>query len=435
MPALSDVVQVNITAVTSNPTLPGFGVPLILSNSSATAGWADVVREYTTLTGGADVDFAATTAEYKAISKLFSANPRPERVLVGKGTLRPTQRWAITPVAINNYTYRMVINGTPIAFTSGGSATVTNVIAGLKAAIDALTLAVTVTDQTTFMRIVANTAGAWFSVGANDTNIGVAQDHVDPGVATDLAAINLVRSDWYGLVTLFNSQALVTAAAAWVQANGKYYVAQTQDTAVPNTAAPGTDIAAVLKAAAYDNTFVLFSGDNSDFADIALIGARFPYTPGDETWKFATLAGVTAGTYTATQRANMLAKNCNFYEGTQGVPMVTEGVSASGKYGDFVRYMNYLQSRVGTRVYGRLAAFPKVPYNDDGIGSISNEVSGQLQEDEKRGAINPGWTVSVPKLASVSQSDKSTRTLRNVVFTAVYSGAIHKVIINGSVSA
>jgi hypothetical protein len=435
MSALADVVSVSITAQTSNPTQAGFGVPLILSNSSNASAWADVVREYADLTAMV-ADFATGTPEYKQASKLFSQNPRPPKVLVGKGTLRPTQRWAITPVALNSYTYRMTVNGTEVSFTSDASATVTEVIAGLKAAIDALALAVTVTDQTTYMRIVANVAGAFFSVGTADlANIGVAQDHADPGVATDLAAINLVRSDWYFLLTLYNSSAAVVAAAAWAQANGKFYVAQSQDTAIINTAAPGTDVAALLKASAYDNASVWFSPTTDDFLDAGLIGVVAPYTPGDETWKFKTVQGCSVASFTSTQRTNMRAKNCNFYETTQGVPMTEEGQSASGKYSDLVRYLNYLQARVGERVFGRLAAFPKVPYTDEGIAVVAGEVSGQLQEDEKRGAIASGWTVSVPKAASVSALDKTARTLRNVTFAATYAGAIHKVLISGNVSA
>lgn len=434
MPALSDVVSVSITTNTSNPTLPGFGTPLILSNTTNTSSWPDTVRTYTSLSGGVDVDFAVTTPEYKAAAKIFAQNPTVQSVMIAKGTNRPTQRWALTFTAVNSYTYRIVVNGTAVTFTSDATATLAEIHAGFIAAINLLGLGVTVTDQTSFLRIVANTPGNWFSVGSTDINVSIAQDHTDPGIATDLAAINLINSNWYALVTLFNSPAMVAAAAAWVQSNGKLYIVQIQESATPNTAAPGTDIAATLKTGNYDNTSAWFSNDNSDFLDAALLGARLPYTPGDETWKFVPLQGVNVGSYTATQRTNMLAKNCNFYEPTQGVPMTTEGLTASGKYIDLVRYLNYLQSRVGTRVFGRLAAFPKIPYTDDGIQMVGSEVRAQLQEDEKRGAIVPGWAVSVPKVANVSTSDKTNRILKNVTFSATYSGAIHKVLISGSVS-
>lgn len=158
-------------------------------------------------------------------------------------------------------------------------------------------------------------------------------------------------------------------------------------------------MAALLKASAYDNASVWFSPTTDDFLDAGIIGVVAPYTPGDETWKFKTVQGCSVASFTSTQRTNMRAKNCNFYETTQGVPMTEEGQSASGKYSDLVRYLNYLQARVGERVFGRLAAFPKVPYTDEGIAVVAGEVSGQLQEDEKRGAIASGWTVSVPKAA------------------------------------
>jgi hypothetical protein len=55
--------------------------------------------------------------------------------------------------------------------------------------------------------------------------LSIKQDHADPGIATDLAAIKLESNAWYGLITLFNSEALCNAAAAWVEANSKLYPA------------------------------------------------------------------------------------------------------------------------------------------------------------------------------------------------------------------
>jgi hypothetical protein len=446
MSALADVVSVSITSATSNPTQAGFGTPLILSNSASawlTGNAADVVREYTDATAVA-LDFATTTPEYKAASKAFSANPRPPKVLVGKGTLKPVPRYTIVPVVQPvGFVYKFSVIGTsgvavPLTCTVVTS-TLAAICAGILAAINTAAVAgvPTATGGITNVQLTG-TAGVWFGFTPTDfTNIGVTVDNADPGVATDLAAINLVRSDWYFLLTVFNSTASVTAAAAWAQANGKFYQAQTQETNVPNVASGSdtTSVAYLLKASAYDNTYLQFSPGADDFLDAGLTGVVAPFTPGDETWKFKTISGCPVTAFTATQRTNMRAKYCNFYETTQGVPMTEEGQSSSGKYSDLVRYLNYLQARVGERVFGRLAAFPKVPYTDEGIAVVSGEVAGQLQEDEKRGAIAPGWTVSVPKAANVSALDKSSRTLRNVVFAATYAGAIHRVLISGSVSA
>lgn len=431
MGTLNDVVSVAITSVASKVTQAGFGVPLILSHSAA---WVERVREYATLTA-VQTDFATTTPEYKQASKVFSQEPRPPKLLIGRAALKPTQRYAVTPVPLNSYTYRMKVNGVDISFTSDASATITEVIAGLKAAIDALALPLTVTDQTTFMRVVANTAGAFFSLSATDSNIGLAQDHADPGVATDLAAIVLERADWYGLLTHFNSKAYVEAAAAWIEANKRLYVVASCDSAMRNTVSSGTDdVGESLKALAYKKTALIDCAGAEDFPDAGAIGKCFPYTPGEETWKFKTLSGVPVFSYTATQRSNLRAKNVNFYETTSGVNMLEEGYSSSGDYIDFVRYLDFLEARIQERVFSKLSTAKKVAYNDDGIAIISTEVKGHLASDQDREVLNAGWSVSVPKLATIPLADKSTRILRNVTFSAVYAGAIHSVQISGTVS-
>lgn len=432
MGVISDVVEVTITSEAAKVSQTGFGLPLIVSHSAA---WAERVREYTSLTDVA-VDFLATSPEYLAAAKVFGQSPRPPSLLIGRAANAPTQRWAITPVAVDSHTYEVTIDGQTASFTADASATVAEVIAGLKAAIDLLGLAVTTTDMTTYLRIVANAAGAWHNLSANDVNVGVAQEHTDPGIAADLAAIALERNDWYGLITLFNSAALIAAAAAYCETAKKLYVAATQDTAVPNTAISGTDdVAEILKAAAYKKTALIFSKATGDFPDAAAIGRCFPITPGEETWKFKTLAGVTAGSYTATQRTNMRAKSCNFYEPTAGVNMLEEGITSSGAFIDFVRYLDYLEARIGERCFGRIAAPNKLPMNDRGISVIRAEVAGQLQSDEGREALLPGSTVSVPKASEISSANRTARVLPSVTFSAVYAGAIHSVQINGTVVA
>jgi hypothetical protein len=431
MATLNDIVQVTITSEVSAVQQAGFGVPLILSHSAA---WVERVREYASL-AAVQVDFAVSTPEYKQASRVFGQNPRPPKLLVGRAALKPTLQIAVTPVVLNSYAYRMKVNGTEVVFTSDGSATLTEIIVGLKAAIDALALPITVTDQTTFMRLQANTPGAWFSVEATDANIGLAQTHADPGVATDLAAIALERGDWYGLLTHFNSKAYVEGAAAWVQANKRLYVASTIDSAVRNTVSSGTDdIGESLASLAYTKTALVDAFSSEAFADAGVMGRCFPITPGEETWKFKTLAGVPVGVYTSTQRANLRAKRVNFYEATAGVNMLEEGYVSSGAFIDFVRFLDYLEARIQERVFGKLSIGNKVPYTDKGIAVVRNEIAGQLQTDEDRGALAAGWSVSVPKAAAATTADRNARLLRNVTFNAVYAGAIHKVEIAGTVT-
>lgn len=432
MSDIRDSIEVNITTEGAKLTQAGFGLAMILSGS---ANWTERTREYQSL-AEVLVDFAATTPEYKAAAKLFAPDVRPPRVVIGRSALKPTQRFAITPVVINSYTYKMKVNGTEVSYTSDADATATEIIAGLKAAIDALSLGLTTSDQTTYLRALADTAGAFFSVSSVDANLRVKQDHADPGVATDLANIALERNDWYWLITLYNSQAYIAAAAGYIETVRKEYVAQSEDGNIPNTTKSGTDdIAEALQASSTNKTAIIYSKATDDFADAALVGRLSTMMPGSYTAKFKVLNQVEVGAYTATQRTNMRSKNCNFYEETGGAGSFEEGYAPSGQFIDYVVYKDFLTSRLEERTYAVLQKLPKVPQNDRGIALIETEVRGQLESDAGREALLPiGITdVIAPKIGDVPDADRTARTLNKITFTATYVGGWHKVLIDGSI--
>jgi hypothetical protein len=435
MSDIASIVDVQITTQTAGVTQAGFGMPLILSPN---ATFAERVRFYSDLAGMATDGFSTTGPEYLAASAVFAQTPRPSRIAVGRMANKPTQRWAVTPSAVNSFTYKMKVGGTAVSFTSDGSATLTEIVTGLKAAIDALALPLTVSDQTTYMRIVENVAGASHSVQIDGTpgseNLSLAQDHADPGAAADLAAIALENSDWYAVVNLFNSPAMVTAISTWCASNGKLFVAASQDTAI--LGAGTSDIASTEKAAARNKTAVLYHKDNFAFFDAALLGRCLPETPGAETWMFKSLSGVTAGSFTATHLTNLRAKNCGWYYTLAGVSMSAEGKVASGSYIDVERGRDWLTARIAERVYSLLVNRSKVPFTDKGISAITNEVRAQLQEGIDNGLLadDPKPTVTAPRAAAVSSTDKAARYLPSVKFDAVLAGAIHKVQIRGTIS-
>lgn len=432
MSVIADIVSVTIQAASAKVSQVGFGLPLIVSH---TAGWSERVREYSSINGVVS-DFATSTPEYKAAAALFGQTPRPPKVLIGRAALAPTQRFRLTPVVLNSYTYKVTINGTQVSFTSDASATATEIIAGLKAAIDALGLAITTSDQTTYLRILANAAGGWFNVQCDDlANLPVLQDHADPGIATDLAAIFLERSDWYAFGTLYNSAALVEAAAAWALTNERLYAAQTVDGVVANTPSSGTDdVAEYLANAANGYVFLIWKKAVGDFADFAWLGRCLPLRPGTETWKFKALAGVQSDTFTETQRGYLRSKKCNFYEPTAGSPMTEEGYTSAGSFIDFVRWVDFFTSEVQAGIAEDLLNNDKIPFTDLGIGMINARLRGVLKAEENAGALDAGWDTTVPLAADVSSSDKTARLLTGVEFSATYSGAIHKVEITGNVS-
>ena len=79
--AISEIVSVSIQAGTVNPARRGFGVPLVLAYHTV---WSDTqVRSYTSMSG-VSADFASSSMPYKAATALFSQNPRPEKIKIGR---------------------------------------------------------------------------------------------------------------------------------------------------------------------------------------------------------------------------------------------------------------------------------------------------------------------------------------------------------------
>jgi hypothetical protein len=452
--ALSDIVTISISTASAKVTQAGFGVPLILA-ADAPSGFIERVRFYSDLAEVA-TDFASGTATHDMAAALFAQEPGVVEVAVGRLALKPTQRWALTPTAANSTKYEMEVNGHLISYTSDGSATVTEIIAGLKTAIDLLSLGITVSDQTTYMRIVANTAGAYFSVKVlNSTlaNLKIAQDHADPGAATDLDAILVEDSSWYCILNPFNSKAMALAIAAWAESNKKLFVAATQDSDVVNLAL-GSDtggsetVAGAAKTAAYFRTALMYHPENGEFADAAWVGKVLPSDPGSETWAFHTLAGVDVTTLTSTQHTNATNKLVSTYQTYAGLSLTGVGNQTSGGMGrvsgnefiDVIRLRDWTEARMSEAVIAAKAQAAalgrKIPFTDNGIAVIQGKLEAILAAGVKVGgfAADPAPVVTVPKASEVSDADKALRKLTGIKFDATLAGAIQVTSVTGAIA-
>jgi hypothetical protein len=258
-------------------------------------------------------------------------------------------------------------------------------------------------------------------------------------VADDLTAINNANSTWYALIATTRDLATVKAIAAWVEARIKLFGTASSDPDIINVPA-GTDttsIAAFLNQLGYVRTFVMYHQDaDFDFPEAAWFGRVLPLEPGSETWKFKRLNGISYSNLTTTQSNNALAKKANTYEFVGGVGITANGTVAQGEYIDIVRGIDWLTARIQEFVFSVLVNNPKVPYTDAGIAVVQAEVMRALALGVSNDflASDPSPLVTVPKAADVPPADKANRILRNVKFTATLAGAIHAVVIRGTVS-
>ncbi len=285
--------------------------------------------------------------------------------------------------------------GTGVAATASNDAIVYN----LKLLLDGLVAPVLATSNTLTgsagaqsLQILANTAGAFFGVEPLDMSfLSIAQNHADPGIAADLDAIKKESSVWYGLVTLYNSSALILAAAAWTEANEKLYIVASQDSLIATQASGvGSDVAQSLVAASYARTAGFFHLANDEFADAAEIARWFPIPPGSDDWVLKPLVTVTLETYSDTHVTNIVAKHFNYYKDLGGVSLVQgEGKVADNEFIDVIRGRDWYKARLQQRIVNARLSAEKIPFTDGGVTVFENILKALNEEGIDAGGIAP----------------------------------------------
>lgn len=285
------------------------------------------------------------------------------------------------------------------------------------------------------LQLLANTAGKFFGLQVyNRAALSSEQTQADPGVATDLAAIKNEYNSWYGLITLFNSDALCNAAAAWVESNTKLYAAGSQNSAIATVSeASASDVAYDFKAAAYARSFVVHHPSNDEFADAAEMGRFSAIAPGGETWRMKTLSGVTVEQYSDTEVTNMRAKYAHYYYDIGGRNVVGgDAKSGSGEYVDVTRGIDWYSSELQADLADLAIGVNKIPFTNAGIALIAAKVKKRNDAGIRVGLIapDPAPVVEVPDAADVDASDKAARELPDVNTSWTLAGAIHHITVN-----
>lgn len=438
--ALSDHVTLTISNGTVGVARAGFGVPLILSVNAA---WSERVRSYTDIEGVSD-DFASNTPEYLAASALFSQEPHPTTIMIGRAVGKPTMRYKVTASVVeNNHVYKLLVKGpgiteTTVTFTADGTALDAEIAAGLVSALNAVVgKNFTATGASSPIAITGNAVGNWFSVESLEpTYLKIEQDHAEPGttIAADITAIRAENDSWYALYTLYNSDACVKAAAAAIEPLSKIYGADLNMSESATLADGGGDPGDDLQGLNYDRTFTVYHPSPYYMAGAAWLGTRLPYDPGLATWKFAQPDGVPAVNLTSTQAGNLVTKNINFLQTTAGIDIMREGIMVGGEFIDKIRDLDWLQDDLTKSVFEVLAGAAKVPMTDAGAAMIEAAIHGSLLRAVARQIIDADFTVTVPKISTVSPSNRALRILPDIKFSCRMQGAIHSVQILGVVS-
>lgn len=220
--------------------------------------------------------------------------------------------------------------------------------------------------------------------------------------------------------------------AEWVQANEKLGGIVSNDSSIVDE--DGGDIADWLKTKNIDRVFVFYHPDDPYFVS-GLFGKLLTKNPGSATWALKALESTATVPLSAGQRATATKKNCNIYTSVADLPLTRWGTVGSGEYVDVIHGCDWLKAKIQQLVLTALAQQDKVEFEDAGIEVIKSQLKAGLEQGVTYKIIKQdAYTIECPTADEVDAAAKAERKLPDVKFNAPLSGAIHKTVINGTVT-
>lgn len=436
--SLSDIINVSITTTAKGISQAGFGTPLI---ASYFAGVGDLVTEYEDLAGLVTAGFTVNDPTYKAAAAVLAQDPEVESFKVGRRESVPTQIVDITPVSSFGTGFIHTIDvvspdgtATAVTYTQIALDAVADIVAGLQTPLDAIT-DVTAVDNTTKVTMTVDNPGEIFAYSGLTKSLHMENVTADPGIATDLAAMQLEDPDWYGLAIDSNSAAEIEAAQVYIETLEKIALYNTSDWGAKDSGT-SDDIMTDMQTAGYDRCGMMYSADDDGYAGAAWAGRMLPTAPGSATWAFKDLVGVTIDVLNVNEENAIEGKGGNYFTAIKSRRLTFDGGTPGGSFLDIVRGKDWLQARLEERFVQLVANNPKIPYTDAGADMARNEIDAQLKEGIDAGyiAADPAPTITVPAVASQSAADRAARYFPGITFNATLQGAIHKFAVSGTLS-
>ena len=447
MAELDRIVNVQISLNTAGVSREGFSTGLIVGEHSYTLSR---VTTYTSLDAMAEDGFNGNDPLYLAAQDYFSQTPKPKEIKIGR-RLCSNEISVSSILPAGTYTVTVLtrdVNGatisTPYSFTNTGFTNDSDILTEIANLINADTSAVVTATVNGSILVITQNTGDNYSITVTN-NLLVSMGTPIETIAQTMTAITAEDNDFYGMMLTSRKSDDILAMAAWTEAHRKLF-----GTAI---AEPGallngdfTDTGSQLMMNNYYRTFWFYhESADADYPECAIMARCFSILPGGETWANKRLAGVIADNLNETQAQAIFNKNGNTFERFRNITITQNGKVAAGEWIDVIRFRDWLQEEIQTRVFDALVNNDKIPYTDAGIAIIEAQIRGALEMGQRRGGVSPmeydsngdknlGFTISVPLAADISAGQKASRILEDVKFTARLAGAIQVVEIRGSLT-
>jgi hypothetical protein len=301
------------------------------------------------------------------------------------------------------------------------------------------------------------TSAGWVATGEDAEPVGIAarvafSQSPQPGkiyISYDYDAVTAISnalsmSGWYVVCPAYADNSAYEDIASYVETLPKLFCYPVMRGAVP-------DLEIVNPV--YFRSFGIFgnktlyelpenASEANNYIHVAFAVKCLNYPAGSETWAFKTLSAVEPSDLTSTDVKTLSDTPLSYYTTYSSRNITMGGKVLGGEWIDVIRFRDWLQNDMQVRIFNLLATNPKIPYTDNGISLIENQMIASLKAGVKAGGISPdeydedgnvipGFTVSVPLAANITASQKASRILSDCKFTARFAGAIHAINING----
>lgn len=430
------VAIVNIVLQSSSVTRAGFGTQIFIASHNQ---FPERVRLYQSISGVAE-DFPEDSPVYAAAQSAFNNNPKITQFKVGRRASSST----LTPVVQEDggtYSFTVDANGlsATLTFTTATTSTATAIATGLVADLgssDPIKDYVSISASADTV-VVSGIAGAVFTVSDLDNLTSVSES-----TETASEVLNAIREeddDFYFVAAEDHTSQFQQDMALAIQSTEKVYFTSSQDPANYTTYGDlSTDSFALLHKGNFTRTISFYHHlADTRFPETTFISMGAVTAPDQQaiTWFGQMLEGLpvslnTSGKpLTATQRNNLDARNANYLWNTSAGVRTAEAKTSSGRWIDDQITMDCMTARVREGIEGLILNQPmsKVPANDDGLAMIKSAISFELEKFKRAGTID-----SYDVFTENAVIDPQTRVCTGIVFDAYLSGAIHRVIINGT---
>lgn len=445
MSGLDTVIKVNITRQTKVPTRAGFGTAAFVSEGATFAG---VIKSYVD-TDAVQADFTAGLVDsevVKAANVHFSQNLKTAKFwVIKKGAdLAHIQLITFAGAFVAANSINMDVNGAPIgpiAFVTDSDTTLAAISTAIQAEAGVTSAVVNTVDRTILVTGAAiNTEVKLENLvvtgGASQTTGIISLVQYFDATKTYVESITrarLVDDSWYVVTIQSRDKVDQEAVADYIEAQFKSFFASTND-ANAKILGDTSHILAILKAKNLDRSIVMYSGDAASYPELGWLGDNLPKDPGSLTWSDKQIKGIIADNIGDDIKDIIHGNNGNTFTSVGGVDITEFGTVASGEYYDVIRGNDWVVARIQERMFATKINNDKIPYTDKGIALLENDLNAVLTEAVNKGIYNSGYTITVPKAADADPADKAARIVRGIRWNASLQGAIHKAVVDGTVT-